>query len=219
MPGLSLRMWCVTFSPEKDITSERVEDFLKWVSKHADRWRIITEAGEGIKKHLHAIILFKKEKEKRNLRRALETVFKMSQSEKRVFAAVRRKFGQVREALHGCYDHSFYADYLHKNGSEQPYKGISEVVDDNWVPEEAEPHYVEKEEKVQVNSKFHELYAHYNGEKNLAAWADGLVADDIIDTSFVPVNGEKRFWRHFGLWVKARNAGRHQGGADPEDEL
>ena len=158
---------------------------------------------------MHAIVLFKTEKEKRNLRRALETVFQMSQSEKKVFSAVRRKWGQLREALHGAYNHDYYANYLHKDGTD-PKKGfsVSEVVDDNWVPEAAEDHYVDAKDTIQVNGKFHELYAHYNGEKNLAAWVDKLVFDDVIDYSFIPINGKKEFLRMFGGWATSR--GRYQ---------
>lgn len=215
MPGVTQRLWCITFSPKEDICDERVKKFWEWVKKHAEMWRIITEEGESIKKHLHAIVLFTHAKEKRNLRRSLEVLFGMSHDEKKVFAAIRRKFGQVREALHGAYDHSFYAKYLHKDGTED--KGVSTCVEDTWDPELAEEHYVPKEkDQVVVNSKFKELYEHYEGERNLSAWADKLVADDVIDTGFVPVNGEKRFWRHFGLWTKSKEAGRHQEGVDLE---
>lgn len=213
MPGVTQRLWCITFSPKEDISDERVKKFWEWVKKQGEMWRIITEEGEKVKKHLHAIVLFTQPKEKRNLRRSLEVLFGMSHEEKKVFAAIRRKFGQVREALHGAYDHSFYSEYLHKDGSQG--KGVSTCVEDNWDPELAEEHYVTKDQPV-VNSKFKELYEHYNGERNLSAWADKLVADDVIDTTFVPVNGEKRFWRHFGLWVKAKEAGRHQEGVDLE---
>ncbi len=216
MPGVTQRLWCITFSPKHDISDERVKKFWEWVKKHADMWRIITEEGPDVKKHLHAIVLFKHAREKRNLRRALETLWAMSQDEKKVFAAIRRKFGKVCEALHGAFDNTFYQDYLHKTGScpKQKYC-VSTEVEDTWDPELAEEHYVQPD-KVVVNGKFKELYEHYNGERNLSAWADKLVADDIIDTTFVPVNGEKRFWRHFGLWVKAKEAGRHQEGVDLE---
>lgn len=213
MPGLSLRMWCITFSPEGDISDERVEAFMGWLSKHAKRWRVITEMGEGIKKHLHAIVLFNQEKEKRNLRTSLETLFVMSNAEKGVFRAVRRKWGQVREALHGAWNHEYYSNYLHKNGSEKKYGGISEVVSDTWCSEEAEEHYVEPAQKDMVNGKFLELYKHWNGEKNLAAWVDSLVVDDVIDYAFIPVSGKKDFLRLFGLWAKAR--GRYQEKTDP----
>jgi len=206
-------MWCITFSPKDDISDGRVKVFWEWVRRHGEMWRIITEEGENVKKHLHAMVLFKQEKTKFNLRRTLETLFKMDTEEKKVFAAVRRKFGQIREALHGAYDDSWYKNYLHKDGSDG---SVSTEIEDTWDPERAEDHYVAKEEDIVVNSKFKELYSHYNGEKNLSAWADSLVADDIIDTTFVPVNGEKRFWRHFGLWVRAKQAGRHQEGADLE---
>lgn len=195
MPANSEMIWCITLSPEGNIPDEWVEKFMEFISKHGQMWRVITEETDTIKRHVHSIVMFKDAKRKDWLKDALMKKLRMTAAEKTAFKNVRKKFGRKVEAVHTAYDGSFYEKYLHKSDQ------TVVVIDDNWVPEKAEPYYVEPSKAPEgPNPKFYELKEFYGGQKNLLHWYYDLMEDDKISWNFIPPSQVDFFLRRFAGW-------------------
>lgn len=154
-PSLPTRAFLITISTRGDVSGETQDLFVSWVKKQ-DMAYVVAETGDSGKRHLHAVVLLKKDQLSKKLH---ENIW-----DRYVKPYHPDSIGRVAVKVQVCPGNDWYNTYLKKE------TGV-EVLHDDYDPEDAIPYFPTEavQEALMATRKCTGVAAPHL-EQDIAAW-------------------------------------------------
>jgi len=135
---LPTRAFLLTISTRDDLSIEAQSSVLKWIQKGTEMHHVVIETGSTGKRHLHAVLLYKANRDARKIQENLWA--------RHVHPCHSDSVGRIAVKVQVCPGNDWYTTYLTKERD-------VEVLSTNYDPEQAEHYFPDAETQKALVAK------------------------------------------------------------------